>query len=166
MGIILCSSYRVFFSKPNHVENQINKSIQSQVMEIENQLEEYYTNYTNYNYNVTSDWYYDNHEWYCGVDLNIINTGTLNINVKLLKIKIYNTTYFNMTTSTKTNDVYYINQEYIEIPANNTYKIHYEYNEDLGSVFHMRIEFTLHFYEPNKIETLSYRSIRNKFIYS
>ena len=93
---------------------------------------------------------------YYTIDITMLNNGVSDINVKLENVRICDIRYINVTVDERGYDIVPDYTEYVLVPVNGTQSIRYVTGEVVyGSIFYVRIEFTLHVYELDKIEIVS-----------
>ena len=93
---------------------------------------------------------------YYTIDITILNRGMPDINVKLENVRICDITYLNMTVDVRGYDIIPDYAEYVLVPVNSTQSIRYVTGEVVqGSISYVRIEFTLHIHELDKVEIIS-----------
>ena len=93
---------------------------------------------------------------YYTIDITILNDGMSDINVKLENVRICDIRYFNTTVDEGGYDIIPDYTEYVLVPVNSTQSIRYVTGEVVhDSIFYVRIEFTLHIHELDKMERVS-----------
>jgi hypothetical protein len=93
---------------------------------------------------------------YYTIDITMLNNGMSDINVKLENVRICDITYSNMTVDERGYDIIPDYTEYVLVPVNSTTSIRYVTGEVVhDSISYVRIEFTLHVHELDKIERIS-----------
>ena len=93
---------------------------------------------------------------YYTIDITILNDGMSDINVKLENVRICDIRYFNTTVDEGGYDIIPDYTGYFLVPVNSTQSIRYVTGEVVhDSIFYVRIEFTLHIHELDKIERIS-----------
>ncbi len=93
---------------------------------------------------------------YYTIDITILNNGMSEINVKLDNVRICDITHANMTVDESGYDIIPDFPEYVLVPVNGTQSIRYVTGEVVhDSIFYVRIEFTLHIHELEKMEIIS-----------
>jgi hypothetical protein len=93
---------------------------------------------------------------YYTIDITMLNEGMSDINVKLENVRIYDITHYNMTVDVRGYDIIPDDTEYVLVPVNSTESIRYVTGEVVhDSIFYVRIEFTLHIHELDKVERIS-----------
>jgi len=93
---------------------------------------------------------------YYTIDITILNDGMSDINVKLENVRICDIRYFNTTVDEGGYDIIPDYAECVLVPVNSTQSIRYVTGEVVhDSIFYVRIEFTLHIHELDKIEIIS-----------
>jgi hypothetical protein len=93
---------------------------------------------------------------YYTIDITMLNDGMSDINVKLENVRICDITHANMTVDVRGYDIIPDYAGYFLVPANGTQSIRYVTGEVVhDSIFYVRIEFTLHIYELDKMEIIS-----------
>jgi len=93
---------------------------------------------------------------YYTIDITMLNEGMSDINVKLENVRIYDITYYNMTVDVRGYDIIPDDIGYVLVSVNSTQSIRYVTGEVVhDSIFYVRIEFTLHIHELDKVERIS-----------
>jgi len=93
---------------------------------------------------------------YYTINITMLNNGMSDINVKLENVRICDITHINMTVDERGYDIIPDFSEYVLVPVNGTQSIRYVTGEVIhDSIFYVRIEFTLHIHELDKMEIIS-----------
>jgi hypothetical protein len=93
---------------------------------------------------------------YYTIDITMLNNGVSDINVRLENVRICDIAYPNMTVDERGYDIVPDYAGYVLVPVNGTQSIRYVTGEVVhDSIFYVRIEFTLHIYELDKMEMIS-----------